>query len=98
MGASVDPSPSVGAFHEVGAGRRPRLRFRGLLGIYTLRPARSLDRPRRSLSRGIDPAVAHRQSLVSFRAQSTSARMVSSSHWVYDRFRTHPTLRAPASI
>ena len=45
------------------------------------------------LSRGTDPAVAHRQSLVSFRAQSTSARVVSSSHWVYDRFRTHPDLR-----
>jgi hypothetical protein len=92
-GASVDSSPSVGAFPEVGAGRRPQLRFRGLVGIYSLRPAESLDRPRRSLSRGFDPAVAHRQSLVSFRALSTSARLVSSSQWVYDRFRTHPTLR-----
>jgi hypothetical protein len=92
-GASVDSSPSVGAFPEVGAGRHPRLRFRDLVGIYSLRPAVSLDRPRRSLSRGFDPAVAHRQSLVSFRALSTSARLVSSSQWVYDRFRTHPTLR-----
>jgi hypothetical protein len=32
-GAPVDSSPSIGAFPEIGAGRRPRFRFRGLLGI-----------------------------------------------------------------
>ena len=45
--------------------------FEACLAFNSLQPAGSLGRPRRPSSRGFDPAVAHRQSLVSFRAQST---------------------------
>ena len=60
--ASVRPSPIL-------AGRHPQLHFRGpAQASLALWPTASLDRPRRSLSRGFDPASCPATPLVSFRS------------------------------
>ena len=84
-GASVDPFPVRAAFPELGAGRRPRLRFRGLLGNSLALPACPIARPpsrrrrasgtTRPLSRGFDTTGCPAAPLVSFRCLSTPARV-----------------------
>ena len=78
------PSPSVGAFPVLVAGRRSHRPARRSLA---LRPAGSLSCPRQPLSRGFGPADCSTAPLVSFRAQSTLARLVPSSHEVDSRLQ-----------
>ena len=67
--------PIRAAFPELGAGRRPRLTFsRPARRSLALRPAGSLGRPRRPLSRGFGTTGRPATPLVSFRALSTLAR------------------------
>ena len=66
-GAGVDLFPVRAAFPVKRAGRHPRIHFRGLLRLsLALRPAGLLDRPRRPLSRGFDPASCPTEPLVSY--------------------------------
>src|SRR5215472_15218151 len=66
-GAYVDRFPARVAFPVSLAGRHPRLHFRGLLRLsLALRPAGLLNRPRRPLSRGFDPASYPTKPLVSY--------------------------------
>ena len=66
-GARVDCFPVRAAFPVLQAGRHPHLYFRGLLRLYlALRPVELLNRPRRPLSRGFDPAGCPAKPLVSY--------------------------------
>ena len=66
-GACVDCFPVRAAFPGLSAGRRPhRLLSRPAQTSLTLRPAGSLDRPRRPLSRGFGPADRSSKPLVSY--------------------------------
>ncbi len=52
------PSPFRAAFPVTQAGRHPHRYFRGLLGLYSLRPTGSLSRPRRPSSQGSSPLLS----------------------------------------
>src|ERR1700730_7843824 len=52
------PSPFRAAFPATQARRRPHREFRGLLGLYSLRPTGSLSRPWRPLSQGFSPLLS----------------------------------------
>src|SRR5712664_5013246 len=51
-------SPFHAAFPVTQSGRRPHRYFRGLLGLYTLRPTGLLSRPRRPSSQGSSPLLS----------------------------------------
>jgi hypothetical protein len=50
------PSPFRAAFPESQTGRHPHCNFRGLLRLYTLRPASLLNRPSAAFVTGLQPA------------------------------------------
>ena len=65
---SVDAYPARAAFPDCLAGRHPHLRLsRPARALLTLRPAGSLNRPRRPLSRGFNPEDCSPKPLVSYR-------------------------------
>jgi hypothetical protein len=65
---SVDAYPARAAFPDCLAGRHPQLRLsRPARALLTLRPAGSLNRPRRPLSRGFNPEDCSPKPLVSYR-------------------------------
>lgn len=73
------PSPSHTAFPVTQSGRHPHRYFRGLLRLYTLRPAGLLNRPRRPLSQGSSPLGYPNEPPVSYSINRLTIEMESSS-------------------
>ena len=97
-GAPVDSSPSIGAFPEAEAGRRPRLSFS--------RPARHSTRysllDRSAALGGLCHEASTRQLPTDSRSSASEPYRLGSCglliHWVHDRFRTHSALRLRANL